>query len=45
VGGNFRFWSNATVEGEGKKGDYWNCEEFIEAGFLDGRVQLEDYCK
>jgi hypothetical protein len=20
---NFKFWSNATVEGEGKKGGYW----------------------
>ncbi|KAJ5610814.1 hypothetical protein N7510_007533 [Penicillium lagena] len=39
-----KFWSNATVVGQGDKQDYWNYEEFIDAGYLDGRVVESGYC-
>lgn len=45
---NAKFESNVTVAGTGEKGvkeDYWSYEEFIDAGYLEGRVQVEDYCK
>lgn len=39
-----KFLSNATISGQGDKGDYWNYEGFIDAGFLKGQVQQPNYC-
>ncbi|KAK9853983.1 hypothetical protein MYU51_004613 [Penicillium brevicompactum] len=40
-----KFSSNGTVAGQGMKQNYWNFAEFIEAGYLDGEVVTENYCK
>jgi hypothetical protein len=42
-----KFHSNVSVaggSGKGIKQDYWNFEEMIRAGYLDGDVLQKDYC-
>ncbi|KAJ5637403.1 hypothetical protein N7490_007282 [Penicillium lividum] len=39
-----KYFSNATVEGQGDMGDYWNYEGFVDAGFLRGQVVTPNYC-
>lgn len=38
-----KFLSNATTEGQGDKGDYWNYEGFIEAGYTK-QAQKKNFC-
>ncbi|KAJ5480529.1 hypothetical protein N7530_006038 [Penicillium desertorum] len=40
-----KFSSNATIKGEGVKGNYWNYEEFVRMGYLDGQVEVPNYCQ
>ncbi|KAJ5281861.1 hypothetical protein N7478_007233 [Penicillium angulare] len=39
-----KYLSNATVEGEGEMGDYWNYEGFIDNGYFGAHVEVKDVC-